>query len=114
MLERCPRCGYLFEREPGFFVGASFVNFAVTEVVLAVIVVVFLFAKSADPGIRLAVPLTAGLVAAVVVPVVFHPWSRTIWAAIDLAMTPMELDEIAAAEDAAGATDAPGVPDDDT
>ena len=29
MKERCPTCGVRFEREPGFFVGAYFINFAV-------------------------------------------------------------------------------------
>ncbi|HWJ99035.1 MAG TPA: hypothetical protein VNQ33_12805, partial [Acidimicrobiales bacterium] len=31
MKERCPTCGYLFEREPGFFVGAYFINFGIVE-----------------------------------------------------------------------------------
>lgn len=108
MVERCPTCGFLFEREPGFFVGAYFVNFAITEGLLFVVVMVFLFVKNADNAASVVWPLVVGGVFAVVAPLIFYPWSRTIWSAIDLAMTPLELDEIVAAQDAAdaGATDA--------
>ena len=37
---------------------------------------------------------------AVVVPIAFYPRSLTVWAAIDLAMTPLELEEIVDAADA--------------
>lgn len=102
MADRCPGCGYRFEREPGFFVGAYFVNFAVTEGVLAVVMVVFLFVRSAGSGASLVPWLLGGLVVAVVAPVIFYPFSRTIWSAIDLAMAPMELDEIADAAESSG------------
>jgi len=100
MKDRCPRCGYRFEREPGFFVGAYFITFAVTEGLLFVVMIGYIFWKNANNEAGLALPITVGLVIAVVAPVVFYPFSRTIWSAIDLAMTPMELDEIVAAEDA--------------
>ncbi len=100
MLERCPHCGFLFEREPGFFIGAYFVNFAITEGLLFVVVMAFLFVKNANNSASVVWPLVIGGVFAVVAPLVFYPWSRTIWSAIDLAMTPLELDEIVAAQDA--------------
>lgn len=40
---------------------------------------------------------------------VFYPFARTLWSALDLAMTPMELDEIL---EAAEASDEPAAPDD--
>ena len=36
MVDRCPGCGMRFSREEGFFIGALFVNFAVTEGLLFV------------------------------------------------------------------------------
>jgi len=100
MVERCPTCGFRFEREPGFFIGAYFVNFAVTEGFLFVVVMVFLFVKAANNDAGVVWPLAVGGAFAIVAPLVFYPWSRTIWSAIDLAMTPLELDEIVAAHDA--------------
>lgn len=100
MRDRCPTCGYLFEREPGFFIGSYFVNFVITEGFLAVIMVAFVFWKAGHPdaGVKWVVPLA--VVVALVAPLVFYPNSRTIWSAIDLAMRPIELDEIVAALDA--------------
>ncbi len=100
MVERCPTCGFRFEREPGFFIGAYFVNLAITEGLLFAVVIGFLFAKNADNDVGVFWPLVIGGLFAVVTPLVFYPWSRTIWSAIDLAMTPLELDEIVAAQDA--------------
>lgn len=37
MHEHCPKCGLKFEREPGFFIGAMYVNYAFT---IAIIVAV--------------------------------------------------------------------------
>ncbi len=99
MAERCPTCGFLFEREPGFFIGAYFVNFAITEGVLFAVVMAFLFVKNANNDASVVWPLVVGGVFAVVAPLVFYPWSRTIWSAIDLAMSPLELDEIVAAHE---------------
>ena len=47
------------------------------------------------------------MVTAVVVPIAFYPCSLTVWAGIDLAMTPLELEEIVDAADAV-AEDHPG------
>ncbi len=97
---RCPGCGYRFEREPGFFLGAWFLNFMVLEILHFVLVMGFILYKSGHPDAGLLLPLGIGLVTAVALPIVLYPWSQSTWAAIDLAMTPLELDEIVAAADA--------------
>jgi uncharacterized protein (DUF983 family) len=99
MRPRCPTCGYKFEREDGFFVGAWFVNFTVTEALVFVLVMVFVFVKNADSEASVVPIAVIGIALSVVAPVLFYPYSRTIWAAIDLAMTPLELAEIVDAED---------------
>jgi len=98
--DRCPTCGYLFRREPGFFLGAWFINFMVLELLHFAMVMTFIVWKSANPEGGLVLPLGAAVLTAFLVPVAFYPWSQTIWAGIDLAMTPLELDEIVGAADA--------------
>jgi len=70
----------------------------------------FILAASSNPDISIWPAVIAGLIAAVVTPVLFYPFSRTIWAAIDLALTPLTVLEQAEAETAKAAmsSDAPG------
>jgi len=55
---------------------------------------------TAHPGTSLVPVLVAGVIISVVLPVLFFPFSRTIWMAIDLAMRPVPRDD--------GDEDAPG------
>lgn len=100
MKERCPSCGYLFEREPGFFVGAYLINFAIAEGFLFVLAMGFVAWKSNNPDAGVTIPIAIGVVLAVVGPLVCYPYSRTIWSALDLLMTPLEVREIVEAADA--------------
>lgn len=105
MEERCPTCGYLFEREPGFFVGAYLINFAIAEGFLFVLLMAFLVWKNNHPEAGVVVPIAIGAFIGVVGPMVCYPFSRTIWSAIDLLMTPLEVPEIVAAADAVAERD---------
>ena len=100
MKERCPTCGYLFEREPGFFVGAYLINFAIVEGFLFILLMGFIAWKDQNPDAGMTVPIVVGLFIGVIGPVIFYPFSRTIWSALDLLMTPLEVGEIVAAADA--------------
>jgi uncharacterized protein (DUF983 family) len=89
MKERCPRCGYRFEREEGFFLGAYVVNLAVAEALIAVLCIVPLIWLSATrPDASLWPVIIAGLVGAALGPFVFYPFSRTIWVAFELILRP--------------------------
>ncbi len=89
MVERCPRCHYRFEREEGFFLGAFVVNLAVTEGLLLVVSIIPLIALNAAGRAPDPAPFAAvAVAAAVTAPLVFYPFSRTIWAAVDLMMHP--------------------------
>jgi len=94
MRERCPTCGYLFEREEGFFLGSYVVNLGVTEGLLIVggIIPCIIF-LSANPEASVIPILIVALALAVVGPIVFYPFSRTLWAAIDLIIRPSEAKE---------------------
>jgi len=94
MRERCPGCGYLFEREEGFFLGSYVVNLGVTEglLVLGGIVPCIVF-LSANPEASVLPILLVALALAIGAPIVFYPFSRTVWAAIDLIIRPLEAKE---------------------
>lgn len=82
MRDACPTCRLRFDRGDAFFLGAFVVNFGVTEGLLAIVIVALFAATLPDPPV-LALALIAAAVT-VVVPLVFYPFSKTIWAAIEL------------------------------
>lgn len=100
MRDRCPRCGLRFVREEGYFTGVYLVNFGVTLAVLFVLCMALALWLGGNPDTPAVPFLVGGAAIAVLVPVLFYPFARTIWAALDLAMTPMELDEILDASEA--------------
>jgi uncharacterized protein (DUF983 family) len=94
MKERCPGCGYRFEREEGFFLGAYVINLGITEgllILFAIVPAIVLFAANPDMSAR---PLIiSGLVAAVLGPLAFYPFSKTLWTAIELIFRPKDATE---------------------
>ena len=106
LAERCPSCRLRFEREGDFFLGAYVVNLAFTEGLLAMLLFAYVLKAVDDPATSSTPVLVVTVVLAVVAPVLFFPFSRTIWAAVDLATRPVGPDE---ASDPAP-TDRPPVP----
>jgi hypothetical protein len=92
MVERCPRCGLRFSRVPGHWTGAVGLNLFVTEAAFGVVLVASLIATWPDPPYGWV--LAAGMATTVVVPLLAHPVTKTVWTAVDLLMRPLELDEI--------------------
>jgi len=89
--ERCPTCGYRFEREEGFFTGVYLINYSFTAALLFVLVMGYtLWATIGGGGPPLAPVIVVGLVIAVVLPVAAYPVAKTVWAAIDLLLRPLE------------------------
>lgn len=80
----CRACGHVFVREDGYFLGAMIVNIAAAEAVfLALFVGGMLVTWPAVPWTTL---LVVSVGAMVVTPLVFLPWSRSIWVALDLGL----------------------------
>ena len=101
MRERCPRCGMRFERQEGFMLGSMTINTIVTFLSLAAAVAVAMAVTW--PEVPVGPVIGIGAATAIVVPLAFWPFSATIWAAVELAMRPLEPDELAdAADHAAG------------
>jgi uncharacterized protein (DUF983 family) len=91
LTERCPRCGYRFVREEGSFTGVYLVNFAVTEAVMFVVLIAYVFWRGISGAAAPLWPFLAACVGvAVIVPVVFYPFAATTWAALDLVMRPLD------------------------
>lgn len=83
MVDDCPGCGVHFEREPGYWVGAMAMNIIAVGGLFAVVFVALL--ALTIPEIPVA-PLLAVLVPiAALGPLVFYPFSKTVWVAVDRA-----------------------------
>jgi uncharacterized protein (DUF983 family) len=94
MKERCPRCGYLFEREEGFFLGAYVINLGIAQGLVILLAVVPLIVRLAThPGSAIWPFVVGGVAGAALGPLLFYPWSKTIWTAFDLILRPVEAAE---------------------
>lgn len=86
MVDRCPGCGLVYEREEGYWLGAVLINTAVTIGLFAVTMIVWGMATWPDP------PWTAmtatGIVINLAVPLLFYPLSKTLWVAIEISAHP--------------------------
>ncbi len=86
MYDTCPRCGYQFGREPGYFTGAMFASYTLAVPVLFVIFMVLWYFFSETW------PLTFNLLVTFIVflpcvPVIFR-YSRVIWMHVDWLLDP--------------------------
>ncbi len=94
MKTRCPRCGYRFEREEGFFLGAYVVNLVVAEGLIAILCIVpVIWLSATRPDASVLPVVVAGVVGAVLGPLLFYPFSRTVWVALELLLRPVWADE---------------------
>lgn len=90
--DRCPRCNFaLEERIEGHWLGALGMNTIVSFVVLFAVMAVGLIVTY--PDIAVGPLIVIVVTVAVVVPLFFYPFSKTLWGAIDLAMRPLEPDD---------------------
>jgi uncharacterized protein (DUF983 family) len=88
IVDRCPRCGFRLERIEGHWLGALGMNTMVSfTAVLVAVVVAFLLTW---PNGSTAAGVVGIVLVAVIVPLAFYPYSKTLWSAIDLAMRPLE------------------------
>ena len=92
MLEDCPRCGLHFERIEGHWIGAIGMNTIVSFGALLAATIVGLVATFPDFPVGPLIATNVGV--AVIVPLIFYPFSRTMWSSIDLAMRPPEAHEV--------------------
>lgn len=86
--EACPDCGHRFNQEEGFYLGAYAINFAIAEGLLLLCLIPYIVISAARPEYKLdAVPFAiVAMVLAVIGPVFFYPFSRSLWIALDMTL----------------------------
>lgn len=86
--EWCGSCGFAFERESGYWVGAMIVNTTITFALFLVMLVGS--AVVTWPDVPWTALLVTGMAVMLVVPIVFYPWSKAFWMAIELSYHQLE------------------------
>lgn len=86
MRDCCQYCDLKFEREQGYFIGAIYINVIATESTLLLTLLVYgLITGTVNERI-----LTALVVLAIVVPLVFYHHCRSLWLSFDHILNPPE------------------------
>lgn len=81
MADRCPTCELQFERLDGYWLGSMALNLVVTEGMFVAALVALLVATW--PDVPWSLVLVVLIATNLVVPLLFHPVSRTIWTAAE-------------------------------
>jgi hypothetical protein len=100
MAETCPGCGLRFQREEGYWVGAVIINTTVTFFSFVGLFVALTVATWPAVPWGLVMGVTVGV--NVILPIVFYPVSKTLWAALEMSWHPLEPGEIAEASSRMG------------
>ncbi len=88
MHRQCSVCHLVFEREPGYFVGAIYINYAVT----AVLAIGGFLVLDTYAGVSLTTQILLWTVFGVAFPLIFFRYSKSLWLAFDYLVNPEEPD----------------------
>jgi uncharacterized protein (DUF983 family) len=83
MVDDCPNCKLHYEKEPGYWVGAVAINTTVVGFFFAVVLVVF--SALTVPDIPWVTLLLIEIPIMAIGPLIYYPYSKTLWVAIDRA-----------------------------
>ena len=86
MRPRCPACRLVFEREPGYFVGAIYLNYGVT----VLLVMGGYFALDAWLHLGTSAQLVLWCAFAVLFPLGFFRYSKSLWLSLDYLVDPVD------------------------
>ena len=86
MHSQCSHCGISFEREPGFYLGSIYFNYGLTALITAIAYPVLMFNKILSDAQLL--PLTLGF--AVLFPIWFFRYARSLWLGFDQFIDPRQ------------------------
>jgi hypothetical protein len=79
MRSECPTCGLKFEREPGYFLGAIYINYAAT---VACILAGY-FALDYVVNLPLTYQIVGWSTFGVIFPMLFYRYSKSLWHCLD-------------------------------
>ncbi len=86
MHEDCPTCGHPFHRESGFYLGAIYFNYGLTALVITIAYPVLTLTGLVSSRVALIGTLTF----AVLFPIVFFRFARSLWLAFDEMIDPQD------------------------
>jgi uncharacterized protein (DUF983 family) len=84
MRERCQACGLVYGREPGYFVGAIYINVMATEALILLVYLISLVTGSLSDNATYVLLIAM----AVALPLIFFRFSRSLWLSIDHIISP--------------------------
>jgi ABC-2 type transport system ATP-binding protein len=91
MRTECPTCGLKFEREPGYFLGAIYINYAATVGCM----LAGFFALDYFVHLSLTYQIVVWSSFGVVFPMLFYRYSKSLWLCFDYLFSPVEEDRVA-------------------
>jgi uncharacterized protein (DUF983 family) len=89
MNTQCAHCKFTYEREPGYFLGSSYINYGWTAFSMTIAYIVTHFGFSL-PNLYVVPPL---VLYSVVFPIFFHRYARAFWLTMDCFFDHYEFDE---------------------
>ena len=92
MYEKCPVCGWRFEREEGYWTGAIALNLVVTELLIALVAVPVAIAL-ATSQIPILLLMIVSLPLPILLPLLFFRHAKSLWMSFDFMIHPVEPDE---------------------
>jgi hypothetical protein len=84
MHKECPVCGFVFEREVGYFSSSLAINIVLNELIVTAIVIPL----AANPGIPVVNALLWCAPLTVILPLLFYRHSRSLWMCMDHYLNP--------------------------
>ena len=86
LTEACPTCDLRYEREEGYWLGAILINTVATIGLFGLGTILWAIATWPDPPWNTM--LVIGIGFNLIAPVVFYPYSKTLWVAIEITAHP--------------------------
>jgi ABC-2 type transport system ATP-binding protein len=90
MRPECPTCGLKFEREPGYFLGAIYINYAATVGCM----LAGFFALDYFLNLSLTYQIIVWSSFGLVFPMLFYRYSKSLWLCLDYLFSPVEEDRV--------------------
>lgn len=79
MQKHCTECGFQFSRDPGYFLGSTYINYGVTTLLTTWTYMVLRFGLEMSKSVLIPVLATF----CVIFPVVFFRYARSLWLSFD-------------------------------
>ena len=89
MNEKCSSCGLKYEREPGYFLGATYISYGCTATTMTAAYLILHIALD-YPNNYVLPPLVTYVV---LFPIYFHRYARALWLAFDCFFDHADLDD---------------------